>query len=484
MGLRERLADAIAPARKKVSEVIGRSVGAMGAMFDSMTGTSVDATKSDYKFWDSFRYGKAKGFEFGSLFAKPIVEIISGTMLGSGLNAQLIQSDDVSEEVGNYTNGKIRQFLRRNLAMLMQMVKDLFSLGDQYVVVNLDGSLSVPSPDQVRLEYDPLDYRKMVKATIRTKLTDADITDEYTAETRILRIKWNDTTKGENVETYSNVLGRIPIVHLANERSANETNGRPIYEAMFYLLERFNRLLTKALSGAEMLSNPVPVLEGLEDVDEAVELNGEEVTDESGNKKWVINFAKLKILLLGKGGSFKFASPGAGFTDDIRNMLKSLFLLILDFTRIPEVIWGNELSSSRATSGDQMSAFYQHIEARRIAIEGEGADEEMLFEPRGGILAIIDLWLSVKALTDRQIIRAPVEMLWSELSQRDEAQLFAWTQWADGRGYITPQTALAQAGFSGVDPEAEIEAVGVDGVDPFTADTNNQDELMADLEAA
>lgn len=62
-----------------VKEIIGRTVMWVGnaTNFWSRFGKSVDQTKTDYAWWDKFRRGKQRGFEFAGLFAKPITEIIA-----------------------------------------------------------------------------------------------------------------------------------------------------------------------------------------------------------------------------------------------------------------------------------------------------------------------------------------------------------------------------------------------------------------------
>lgn len=435
---------AVAAVPTRTREIIGRvSTNPMWRNYSAAK--SVDATRPDYAFYDKLWRGKLKGYELGGLFARPICEITASWVMGDKVGISL-QADEQTPAT-EYTDMVLDRLMASMRSMLQELAVNLYGLGDQYVIVNADGSFSLPSPDTVTVEYDPLDYRKAVKYTITTTFEQATITDEYTAEMRIVSIKWVKGSKVEKFE-YPNLIGRIPIVHFANDRGVNEQYGRPIYESMLHLFHRYNTLIEKSLDGVELMGNPIPTFEGMKDPQATFEANStatdETWTDSDGSTQTRrrIDFDNLPALFIGEGGSFKFASPNNGFTSDVRDMLKLLFLLVLDFTRIPEVIWGNELSSARASAQEQMKTFYQHIQSKRNAIEGRAADTILMTSATGGLHELIDIWLRYRALTDRQIVVAPVRFAWSDLSQQDEALRLQWTQWAHGTKLVTDETAL------------------------------------------
>lgn len=269
-------------AAQPIREIIGR-VSYSGLYRSSQwLALTVDNTIPDYQFWDLLRRCKQQGFEFGALFAERITKVERDWVLGKGVEILLaedaenpLDAKDKSDN-RNYTNDLLKRLLNCIHALLMSMVNDLYGLGDQYVIVNMDGSLSVPSPDTVEVEYDLTDYRRLRKVTITTKLDKATITDTYTDEMRYLKVKtaaWKETQPDGTiinhpavdypVQQYPNLIGRIPIVHFANERSANETHGHPIYEALRHLFSRYNDLLEKALDGAELMGNPIPTFQGV-----------------------------------------------------------------------------------------------------------------------------------------------------------------------------------------------------------------------------
>jgi hypothetical protein len=125
---------------------------------------SVDPTKVDYTFYDRLRRGKSEGYSIGGLFVPRIGEIMKEYTLGKGVRVE------VREDVPNAQtiNEGINDFLESNLQIICDWFYDGVTLGDGYVVVNADGTLSQISPDQVTLTHDKADYRKVTKAKITT----------------------------------------------------------------------------------------------------------------------------------------------------------------------------------------------------------------------------------------------------------------------------------------------------------------------------
>lgn len=469
----------MATVRTRVAEIIGRVAVAGSTLWQGLGFGSIDQTTPDYIFWDKFRRGKSVGFELVGVLAKPICQIVAGWVLGSGIDAKLTTPEGAEKDTDpvHYTNTLLERFLARIHGLLNTLVEDLYGLGNQYVIVNNDSSLSVPTPNMVDMEQDPLDYRTIIKCTITTKLDKATIKDVYTADTRVISIKitdkaleerfqgggWVAIGSGEYQQEFVNLLGKIPVVHFANDRSGNETNGRPIYEGLLHLFRRYSVLLAKMIDGAEIMGNPLPVFEGLDNVEETVEAVTEPIDqtftnpDGTQGSRRRINWDSLPALFIGKGGSFKFAAPPGGFTDDIKNVLKLLFTLILEFTRIPEGMWGTELSSARATFTEQMKTFYAYIESRRVALAGMGADDVLGDEARGGLLELLDLWLRARALIDTRVVIAPVTLDFQALSDEDAALLQQSVKDAFTNGVITKVTYAKQLPFV-VDAEAEVEA--------------------------
>lgn len=429
-------------APSRISEMIGR-VAFVSAFWNSRASTSVDTTQTDYGFWDSLRRGTAQGYKMSGQLAQPIAEIVASYVLGKGVQARLADSetDEPPDTPMGYTNDLLKRFLSRVNSLLMTTLEDDYALGDQYLVVNPDGSLSVPSPETVKVTHDELDYRKPMKVTITTKLPTATVTDEYRLDGRTVTVHYNDSREDEKHD-YQNLIGRLPIVHWANDRSANETNGRPIYESLLRVFSRYDDLAEKTVDGGELMGNPVPTFEGMEDLSQVEIANQtaeyETYTDADGNEvtRRVLKFDRDPIALVGKGGQFNFKGPQVGFTDDNRNVLKSLFLLILDRTRIPEFLWGGAIASSKASADAQYPPFVQFVGARRAKLAGQASDDILGAEAVGGIHELIDIWLRMRRLVDPRVVVGPVALDWPKLEQADKAIILEWVRMMSDKGII------------------------------------------------
>jgi 2'-5' RNA ligase len=424
---------------------------------------TTDLRQADYQFWDKFRRGEAWGYRLAGLMAQPIAQVTADWVFSGGLSIGLIDDARGNPQAIDYTNKQLGMFVDSMMGMLLTMTADLYSLGDMYLVVNPDGSVACPSPDSVELKHDPTDWRKIIKATIRTRTPDAMIEDVYTVDKRVVTIQVVGKKKKQTI--YDNLIGRIPVIHFANDRGTNELFGRPIYEALLFLFQRYDDLLMKSLDGVEMMGNPIPAFEGLKSIEETYDYVTEPVSEassdiedelETESTERRIPWDKLPALFLGEGGTFSFKSPGS-FTGDVLNMLKMLFYLTIDRSRLPEVVWGTQLGQARASSIEQLETFFMYIEARRLMLEGEGANGGLTSQTRDGLHALCDIWLRTKRLCDPRFVVAPVRMKWGKLRKTDKEKLMPWVQWLHDKMLITDETAVASAEIVD-DPAVEIEA--------------------------
>lgn len=433
-----------------VAEIVGRTVS-------PYTTTSVDWTRPDYAFWSRVRRGKEPGYELGGLFAKRIAEIDAEWTLGRGFTL-LTDNPDLDAEFARW--------VRDNLNTLMTWRKDASALGDAYLIVNGDGSLSAASAERVEVLTDPLDYKNVMGYRITSVLDAATITDEFRMDGRTITIE----SKGQKQEwQYSNPLGLLPVVHLPNDREANEIYGHPIYEALLRLFARYDDGLQKSLDGVEVMGRPIPVAEGLEDVTTAQAQNSsrtETVYNEDGTTASVpvVDFEDMTMLWLGKGASFKFAGPGS-FSADSVAMLQILFYLMLEHIGIPEWAWGGAISSSKASVDAQMPAFVRYLEGRRTQVQE-------------AILKLAQAWLAVKRLTTA-LAAVDVSIEWPALEGKDQAQHTAKVKLATDNGWITDETGLRLLELVD-DPAAEVEAAKAAAQ---TDESRMQAEIDAQLSA-
>lgn len=447
-----------------VSELIGRTAlpNAQASIYRSRLAiTSIDQTVPDYAFWDRLRRCQAAGYKLGGLFAKRIENVIAAWVLGGGLTVTLADEEGESEAI-DYTNTQLADFLKALLdsgqeigeetepdrddtggSLLMGVFKDTLGLGDQYIVVNADGSLSIPSPDTVTVTRNELDYRLVESITIETKLSQYTIFDEIRADGRTVTIK-KGTEKGTetvSVQQYQNLIGRINVIHVAYGRSGNETNGHSIHEELRPLYDQYDDLLYKQLDGAKLLGNPILTFAGMKDINAVKNANDPAMTDtyldRDGNEvpHNQFNIDSNAVLLIGEGGSASFTAPPVGFTEDTKMALKSLFLMLLEHTGIPESVWGGELSSARATSDTQLGQFVKEVESWQR-------------DAGGWIVRLCKIWLQTKALTDPQIVVGRLAIEWPDLLQEDKEIKLKYLEFADKAGLLTGEKLLEHTELS------------------------------------
>lgn len=455
------------PQKKKVAEIIGRAP--INVIRNTRTTTlTVDRTRTDYAFYDKLRNGKVKGYELASALIKPIENIRTSWVLGDAFDFQLAESDDRPQVT--YTNDLLRRLAKTMHSSMMSVLKDLDSLGDQFAVLNSDGSFSFPSPDTVEAVYDPFDTRKLIRVTISSVLERLTVTDTYTATERVMVIRVNGSepiTMSDGIViqpnteyrmVYDNPLGEIPVVHFANNRSGNEVFGRSSFEPILWVMSEYHDLGYKSFDGTRIMGNPIPTWQGMKDIRETYEANSFPIdgVDENGQPNREIRFDDLSGIFVGEGGEFKFASPGVGFTKDIRDILKLLYLIMIEHLQIPEsMIGGQMVAQALASTVEQMKSFYQMIVGRRVSIEGSFGDPALGAAPRDGILKMVYLWLRLRSLTDRQVVVEPVTLVWQPLSQADEKLVFEKTRFADQSGLTTKATTLSLLDLVD-DPEGEV----------------------------
>jgi hypothetical protein len=473
---------------------------------------SKDTTWPDYVFWDSIRRGKAAGYEIGGLFCLPIAQTITAYVMGDGMSASLMGSSIPKKDVESvhqdgkptanlkqaaavpqakplnsdgdpvaYTNMLLRTMMESNQALFQSTTVDAYCLAEQYVFVNPDGTFSVASPDTVTCEYSASDYRRLLRVIVLTKYVDSTVTDTYTDDKRTVHIHYYDARADVDKE-FDNLIGRIPMVHFATDRGPNEIHGRPIYEAALPIMRRYDDLMYKTCDGVELMGNPLPIFEGLDNPGETLALNStqEQYTDAEGNTQTrnLLRFDRNAGIFIGKGGSFKFGAPPVGFTKDSLDTLRQLFLLLLNHTRIPEFVWGGAISSSKASAETQLPPFIRYIEYRRLQLEGEGAMPALGIAARGGYLALIDIWLRTMKLLNPAIVVGAVRIDWPDIDDGDSQFKYMWGSYLSSAGKITDEDTIALAGFWD-DPAAVVErAQGNPQRNP------NYDEYDAKLRAA
>ena len=143
----------------------------------------------------------------------------------------------------------------------------------------------------------------------------------------------------------------------------------------------------------------------------------------------------------------EMVAPPVGFTKDSLDVIRQLFLLLLNHTRIPEYVWGGAISSSKASTETQQPPFAQYIKFRRLLLEGVGADPTLGIEARGGLLELIDIWLRTYKLLNPSIVLGPVKIEWPDIDQGDSLIKYQWGSFLSSTGKITDEDVIALSGY-------------------------------------
>lgn len=424
---------------------------------------SYDGTRADYYFWDRIRHGRAVGFKFAGLFCRPATRAQAAFVWGDGPNLSLrdeitvknndAPTDKQKDPKDSYTNRYLDQWISSVRGLLFTTLNDVYGLGDQFIITNPDCSISIASPDMVSVEYDAYDYRHVVAYTITTRLDKVTITDRYTAENRtVITSEYNGSTglRTDNKQVYANLIGRIPIVLWTNDRGANELTGRPIYDAAYHLFERMDLLLEKLLDGVELHGNPIPVIQGLRDIQATLDANSdpsqqtsENWSDGSTVTQNVIDWNRNGALLLGEGGTVAMLSPHNGFTQDIMATLSYLVFLLCMHIDIPEFMLGSMGDSgNRNLTDNQFKVFVEKIKSKRMELEGvmTGSGDDI---PHDGLLELADIQLRMRKLIDPNIVVRPVKASWPHLSNEEAQVTLQKTIYGNSQGWLRPDVGLS-----------------------------------------
>ncbi len=450
-----------------VSEIIGHTQETQ--LWRYTATISTDKTVADYEFWDQLRRGLLPGYEFGSLFCNPMSQIVASYVLGDGVEVRLSDSVEGTQASIDHTNELLELFSEYLNNVMLNSLEDLYGLADLFIVLNSDGTISIPSPQTVKADYAMDDYRRLEKVTITTLTLGYKIVDTYTATERTITVTQSKTalsgrgyTQTISEEVYPNLIGRIPIVHFANDRGVNETHGRVLYDGLLPLFQAYDDLTVKGITGAEALGNPIPVISGLKGVTAAQNANApidaETYEDIDGNTetRHTINLDRNSILLLGEGARADMLAPPTGFTNDTRGMLKALFLLVLDHSRIPEALWGGAIASSKASAEVQMPPFHTYIKRRRNMLSGQPGFEVLGIAASGGLYEVAEIWLAWRALADRQVIQGEIALQYDRFAEMDSETKRKWVEMLLKQGTISARMANLLSGLVD-DPEAALQ---------------------------
>lgn len=405
---------------------------------------STNWARADYDFWRRAYYCRVRGMELSGLFIKPLVNKTSGWTLGRAPNWKL-ENEELSNALSGWWDDHHDEIMRAD--------RQSRKLGDEFIVVNPDLSLTLISPELVEPIVSEDDYGEIIgwriSQTKRHPQMPAQsmvMIDEYYDDRRIQIIERNGVEVDRRM--YRNLLGIRTIVHIANMRD-DQMFGHPEAEALVEILQRYNTTLQAGLEGNEIQGRPTPVLsfDSVQDMDAFWDKYGKkEIQTFADGTQEISDTLEVDLyqLLTISNAKFSYESPGQ-FAEDTEKLLGLLFYLILEHSEIPEFVFGNAIASSQASAQAQMPIWVRYIEGRQTEASGWLIQLATIVV---GYLMLLQPALGGLATPDEKPL-----LQWAPIGDDDGNLILNTLKWLYLEGLIDERTAvmLAPVGIEDID---------------------------------
>lgn len=471
--------------RSVVKETIGRVRRTYNFRYkDSLMQETVDQTRGDYAFYDELRRGGVPGLEIAGGFAKVVASKIAGWCLG-----QPPQIKHENEELAQALNN----WMADNLAQIIQNAEDMVALGDFYMVVNPDLTLTPLMPNTVEPIVPVDNYKDFIGWEVNERInhpTDMGRwmleTNEYYPNERYRRVQLE--TGEPRIEVMPNLIGRLNVIPMRNNRQTNDVYGTPevapLVKTSKSLLYAYNEVLAAGVAGNIRIGRPTPKIEFkdheqmqafmAENAEQIVRERYDEISGEIDSlTEYYIDFDADQLLTL-SGATFAYEQPGK-ISDDVKVFLGMLFLVMVQVLEIPEFVMGGELTSSRSTAEVQMEVFEQWVGKKRGQMQG------WLKE----MMKVVALFVSASTPGIGSVDVDAIELVWEPLTGSDGKLTLTALQWAYSQGLVDKSTALMLAPIDIEDVAAVLDAVAAEDEErmqkreEFFAVNNQREEQLA-----
>jgi hypothetical protein len=392
----------------------------------------VSWARADYDFWRRAYHATARGLEVSGLFLKPLVAKVASWTLGRPPQWRLA-SEAATEALNDWWSDHHPQ-----VKMAWQ---DALRLGDSFIVVNSDMTLTVVPPEAVSPIVADDDYGNIIGWRIEQKLPHPErpsdemvIADEYGPGGRRQSVYRNGTLLRETV--YPNLLpdGLVPVIPVHNRPEGGRFFGRPEGESLVPLLHRYGTTIDAALDGNRLQGRPTPVIafESVADMEVFYQRYAQKVVThhEDGTKdENVVLAVDLDQLLTVSGATFAYESPGS-FSADTATLLELLFYMFLEHVEIPEFVLGSAVSSSKASAEAQMPVFVRTIQSKQA-------------EAAGWLTNLAQVVTGYLSITRPGVVPEVPALQWPEIADEDGTLTLETVRWAFSESLLDRATALA-----------------------------------------
>lgn len=457
-----------------VRELIGRTArtSQMWRNWWNPSTPTVDVSRRDYAFWDRARQCKTAGLELSGMFLKPLASKVAAWVQG---DIPRFGTDSPKSQV------ELTKWWQAEHAQIMMCAEDSAALGDCYIVVNPDLTTTVLPPDVVTPIVSEADFSEIIGWRVREVYPHPDnplltmaIENEYYADRRVRTI-WKTGAEISRQE-FVNLIGRIPVIHVPNNKGSNAVFGEPEGVAMLPALIQYGATLDHALRGNRNQSTPTPVAE-FDDANamaawyeqaKAIGLVGTQTINHADGSTETFDEVNLVAgnFVAMAGAKFDYKNPGS-FAGDTKTLLELLFYLILQYTEIPEFAWGNAIASSKASAETQLLPFLKWIEKKRVYATG-------------WMLELAQVALAFISLSEPGVMAdETITIVWPPLTDADGKVTLDALKWMLSSGLIDDLTAIQLAPVDIADPAATLETARKEVEDRAAA---NRDPAEIDFE--
>lgn len=427
-----KLPNPVKRTRRLITELIGRTSTVYRRIIQNYNAPRRDITQTDYPFWDRARRGKAVGMYISGLLLQPVTNKIASWVIGKPPTVKAESPE---------TTDALNKWMYTAHPDLLSAYRGSLDLGDNYLVINPDLSLTIIPPNVIQRIVDQNDYSILLGYRIIERHPHPTlpgqwqtIEDIYTATERIRTII-NQSGSPISKNTFPNLLGRIPIVHIPNNRSEGEYFGRPQLEATVVLLQQYGEVLDSAIFGNIRQGRPTPVINFKDE--EALDAfwgeNAETVTrklpDGSTETYEKVNWSADEIVLA--VGQMGYAQPGS-FTGDTKTLLTVLYFIFLEHAEVPEFVMGTAITGSKASAETQMPIFERFIWGKRT-------------EARAWLIETLNIVQEYMVILRQIPIVEKTVLIWDALTGQDTKLTQETIEWALKEGLIDDATALQQS---------------------------------------
>lgn len=372
---------------------------------------TMDYGKTDYAFWDLARLGRIEGLEMGGAFLKPLSSKITSYVLG---RSPFFELND------EYTQNWISDWINLNYGVIQESYDEARQLGDMFLIVNPDLTLTPIAPTMVSPIVREDDYSQIIGWRVEQSFPHPTepvqkmlLINEFYSNRRVITKSFFNGA--ETTRTFPNLIGIPPIIHIPVNRKSNELFGRPDGLPLLPVLNEYTEILLAGATGNKRQGRPTPVFSKLGDAGavnkfETMYGNTKRHTQSDGTivEATSYDFDADQLVILGGTGEFNWESPES-FAGDTEKFLGLLFYLIVQHSEIPEFAFGNAISSSKASAEAQIDPFIRYIERQQNISEA-------------WIRQLALIALRFKALSDRRIkIDPEMRVAWKPVTDKDGA---------------------------------------------------------------